>query len=642
MGPDSPLPLPGEFTDPEAYVDSLLEFSSSSELLRTLCGGIHILDFFTRTPDLYSCVLPAQWRNWFRHRNVMEILDLLMREDLTQFRSCHDTEGGDDTAAVHPWRGGPPPPEDLLQYIRNIRKHSLNRTFRPVNQTSTIGSGSESKLSRHIAVGMNVKKIHEVDNFAQYVEKLTTDIAVTRGREITHLVDFGSGQNYLGRALASEPYNKHVVAVESRPHNIEGARNMDVLAKLVEKPKTMRNKKQYRAQTKEAKKSISRADRGLHKASPEAVTAAPSDAAAATASPTRRATLEKLTESQGSIQYVEQRIENGDLSQVIDQVLDSSIVAQTVPEMGSARSSTPFTLTDRQLPEKSERTNPSMMVISLHSCGNLLHHGLRSLVMNPAVHAVAMIGCCYNLVTERLGPSTYKLPILRPHHPRLEATSSTYDPHGFPMSERLCNYPVRAGSSEDQSQVDKGIRLNITARMMAVQAPQNWGKEDSEAFFTRHFYRALLQRIFLDRGVVSQPQEADGVVGGASSGGTQPIVLGSLRKACYSSFAAYVRGAVAKLVADEDSERAASMRERMCGITDDEILDYEERYAERKKELSVVWSLMAFSAAVVEAVIVVDRWMWLKEQKEVAQCWVEPVFQYGMSPRNLVVVGVKT
>jgi hypothetical protein len=50
---------------------------------------------------------------------------------------------------------------------------------------------------------------------------------------------------------------------------------------------------------------------------------------------------------------------------------------------------------------------------------------------------------------------------------------------------------------------------------------------------------------------------------------------------------------------------------------------------------------MAFSAGVVEAVIVVDRWLWLKEQKEVEHAWVEPVFEYKHSPRNLVVVGIK-
>ncbi|KAF1935612.1 hypothetical protein EJ02DRAFT_460241 [Clathrospora elynae] len=318
------------------------------------------------------------------------------------------------------------------------------------------------------------------------------------------------------------------------------------------------------------------------------------------------------------------------------------------------------------------------MVISLHSCGNLVHHGLRSMLLNPHISAVAMVGCCYNLVTERLGPPTYKLPSLRPDHPRLIAASNAFDPNGFPMSEKLGNYPLprkplrkeeteEVGDEEGVSaEPPKGVRLNITARMMAVQAPFNWGREDSELFFTRHFYRALLQRIFLDRGVVSPPLDAGNLPGvavsanghtsqvnwtppygrgpGLSSDGTStPLTIGTLRKFAYSDFVSYVRAALAKLTAENsfcvvDPE---FIRSKMDGLTDEDIKNYEHKFWERKKELSVMWSLMAFSAGVVEALVVTDRYLWLKEQPEVEHAWVEPVFEYKQSPRNLVVVGIK-
>ena len=273
------------------------------------------------------------------------------------------------------------------------------------------------------------------------------------------------------------------------------------------------------------------------------------------------------------------------------------------------------------------------MVISLHSCGNLLHHGLRSLVLNPAVKAVAMVGCCYNLVTERLGPPTYKIPHLRSINQRVLDTSTAFDPHGFPISERFATYPHSHGP---------GVRLNITARMMAVQAPQNWTENDCDSFFTRHFYRALLQRIFLDRGVVPEPSiDRDDQPGSPRgwSGGGQALVLGSLRKSCYSSFTAYVRGAIAKL--DDGSDLGNSIRRAMSGLSDDEIAAYEQTYGHKKHELCIVWSLMAFSAGVIESAIVVDRWLYLKEQEQVQDCWVETVFDYAQSPRNLVVVGIK-
>ncbi|KAI9818252.1 MAG: hypothetical protein M1832_004468 [Thelocarpon impressellum] len=227
-------------------------------------------------------------------------------------------------------------------------------------------------------------------------------------------------------------------------------------------------------------------------------------------------------------------------------------------------------------------------------------------------------------MTERLGPTTFKLPSLRPDHDRVTREGLAFDPHGFPMSERLASCQTERG---------RGVHMNITARMMAVQAPGNWTKAESEAFFTRHFYRALLQRIFLDRGIVNRPSLGD------DENTPKNVIIGSLRKASYASFGAYVHGAVAKL--STHHEQGAWIAERMAGLSPADIETYEQAYAARKHELSFVWSLMAFSATAAESLVVVDRWCWLKEQEEVERCWVEAVFGYETSPRNLVVVGVK-
>lgn len=630
MGPESALPVSPEFESPEQYVDSLLDFIGSSELLHTLCGGVHVLDFFTRKPDLYSLVIAPEWRCFFRAHDIMDILDLFMRENLQIFNAQNPDS----------WREGPVPPPGLIEYITQIRRLSLRREHTPIAREGPKGanwpknSKSQSHtLARQVAVGMNVKKIHEVDHFCRYLDRLTTEIADSKQQEITHLVDFGAGQNYLGRALASEPYNKHIIALESRPHNIEGARNWDILAKLAPKKQTIVNKKEWRVQQqalleqgiseKEALRDA-KGERGYY-AKP------PGDEESG------QATLKISNSGVGSIQYVEHYIKDGDLSRVVTQIVDQDAVREKVSnDIKPEATPDNFIEGNLQIDDDIKANDPRLLVISLHSCGNLVHHGIRSLILNPKVSAIALVGCCYNLITERLGPPTYKIPSLRSNHPRLQETSEAHDPHGFPMSHRLCNY---------ESPTGKGLRLNITARMMAVQAPQNWGKKDSEGFFKRHFFRALLQKIFMDRGVVEQPKPEHvennngSPLGWSGGSGTAPIILGSLRKSCYESFVAYVRGALAKLV--EDKDRGGFFREKMGDITDQEIEGYEREYAERGKELSVMWSLMAFSAGIIEAAIVVDRWLFLKEQDEVAEAWVEPVFEFRHSPRNLVVVGVK-
>ena len=76
-------------------------------------------------------------------------------------------------------------------------------------------------------------------------------------------------------------------------------------------------------------------------------------------------------------------------------------------------------------------------------------------------------------------------------------------------------------------------------------------------------------------------------------------------------------------------------------MSDEELQRYEAEYLHTRKNLSIVWSLMAFSSQVVEAAIVVDRWQFLREHDSVKECWVEPVFEYGQSPRNLAIIGIK-
>jgi hypothetical protein len=599
MAPSKPLPFADDFASADSYVDSLLQFSVASTIFQTLCGGVHILDFFTLEQSLYHTVIPEEWRAWLMRCESMLLLDLLMRDDLSVPREDN-------------------PPESLVKYIREIRKHSLRRT---VEREKDV----ESKLPRHVAVGMIPKKIHEVANFASYVVRIADSVSDKTGKEITHFVDFGSGQNYLGRTLASPPYNRHIVAVESKELNISGAKSMDVFAGVAEREKVMRNKKVYRATIEALARKDEMKDKARKRASmPKKVP----EGNLPDLRPNRElATIYTPGDGKGYIQYVEHRVEDGDLSDVVDQIERMKIAAPAgeVQVISSSDVERPESQLPKVIDEISTTMDTRLMAISIHSCGNLSHHGIRSLILNPSVHAIAIVGCCYNLLTERLGPPTFKLPNLLPNlrainAPRLTRAANAHDPHGFPMSARLA--------------ANEGVRLNITARMMAVQAPQNWTEKESNAFFTRHYYRALLQKIFLDRGVVMRQGEAQ------DGKRTDPVIIGSLRKGCYTSFKTYVRGALEKLSADP--ERGPAVLSKMGDISDEEIERYAATYEGQRRELSITWSLMAFSAGVVESLIVVDRWLFLQEHGDmVSECWVEPVFDYGLSPRNLVVVGIK-
>jgi hypothetical protein len=606
MPPTHDLPLHPSWTSAEDYVESLLRFTTSNTLFRNLCGGIHVLDFLTREPDLYSTVLPLEWRDWFDKVSIDDVLELLLRAHVEDL-GLRENER---------WKAVP---ESLLEYVQTIRRHCLARNY-------DRGTRSIVDMPRHIAVGMKPKKVHEVSEFAAYVHALSEKVPTEDQRPV--IVDFGSGQNYLGRTLASPPYERDVIAIERRHHNVDGARDKDVLAKLATKEKIMRNKKEFKREIGERRASLKWQTLKMNG------TDLPGPKHDVPVIVPQRHVV-KSESGKGSMTYIEASIEDGEVEKVLYPPSSSSTSDSEKSHPSTNGSDTVF-------PTSSDK--PPLLVISLHSCGNLSHHGLRS-ILQPSVQAIALIGCCYNLLTERLGPATYKLPQLRPNHPRLEATGSACDPCGFPMSQTLEEYQSENG--------ENGVRLNITARMMAVQAPYNWGEADSEMFFRRHFYRALLQKILLDRGVVKACTDSVGknFTGSALSNGNDgnsisgkddqgaPLIVGSLRKTCFQDFRAYVHGALQKLVADPVDELGIKVKTQ--DLTDEEIVRYEREWGYAKKNLAVIWSLMAFSAGVVESVVVADRWLWLREQECVEKSWVEPVFEYGLSPRNLVVVGVK-
>ncbi|PYH78314.1 hypothetical protein BO82DRAFT_291554 [Aspergillus uvarum CBS 121591] len=621
-----PLPLADEWTDPDAYVEALISFATNSDIFRHLCGGVHILDFLTREPDLYTSLLPENWRAFFDQHDVQDILDLLLRDDLQPLFDQHAGTGSEQGADARGWRGGGLPPLDFLEYIHQIRRLSLGRDFTPSQPGTPV-------IPRHIAVGMNVKKYHEVAHFSKYVDKLCTTVDEQRGDAITHIVDFGSGQSYLGRTLASAPYHRHIVAIERKHQFISGAQGMDVHARLKEKKKVnMYNKKAAKCKEDATTAAANGEEEDLAMINVfRDVSLAPGEIGFKPHRNAPKAAVEEEDDPnkpRGTMDYIEHEIKDGYLEPIIKDVIEAPLPA--VETNGNTADDSAVATNGTQADQKS--VDAKVMVISLHSCGNLLHHGVRSLTLNPSVKAIAMIGCCYNLVTERLGPATYKLPILRSMHPRLTQDAVAYDPHGFPMSKRFEDYEHESGT---------GVKLNITARSMSLQAPYNWGRKDSEDFFTRHFYRSLLQRVLVDRGVVAKPKIPDDLYSesDAPEDAGNPLIVGSLRKSAFVSFPAYATAAVAKL--SRDAHFGEKVKAGMGDLTEEDLNRYVQEYWYAKKNLSVVWSLMAFSAALVEAIIVVDRWQFLREHDSVKDCWVEPVFDYHESPRNLAVIGIK-
>lgn len=208
----------------------------------------------------------------------------------------------------------------------------------------------------------------QVENFSEFVDDLVTDIAKENPEDgITHILDFGSGQAYLSRTLAKK-YNHHVVGIESRTANIDGAKEMDErfdnLAKKREKKKKGKGKKEGGLDLEEGP-------------------------------------IEE-EEASGSLQYIEKRIEDGNLSEVVREIRDLSISEKnpkTEPAINneSCKNGECRSINHNQAQNQINGTlkqdnDKRLLLISLHSCGNLVHHALKAFIATPEVKAVALIG----------------------------------------------------------------------------------------------------------------------------------------------------------------------------------------------------------------------------------------------------------
>ena len=311
MRPVKSLPYASTFESAEEYVTALLQFITTSDMLQVLCGGVHILDFLTSKPDLYETIVPAEWRAWFRMFDIPDILDLLMREDLVRLLSevKREESSGKDSS----WRNGPLPPESLLDYVQSVRSLTLDRSFQR-SQHEPI-----QDLSRQIAVGMKPKKVHEVQNFAAFLEDLISSIASRNVYRISHIVDFGSGQNYLGRVLASSPYNKRIVAVECKQTNIAGAMDMDISARLSRRKFVLVDKKMFRSELAKTRAG----NEVKHLSTMETDVEEVGNCNILRESSTNGCDLESSESSArgtARIQYIKHAISGGDLEFVIDKI----------------------------------------------------------------------------------------------------------------------------------------------------------------------------------------------------------------------------------------------------------------------------------------------------------------------------------
>lgn len=218
---------------------------------------------------------------------------------------------------------------------------------------------------------------------------------------------------------------------------------------------------------------------------------------------------------------------------------------------------------------------PPLCLSGLHTCGNLAPSCLRIFSENKQIMAVCNIGCCYHLLTEQFSTFIYKA-IRRERSPeskKREVCERTEDVNentfGFPMSQFL---------------IDQKTQLGRNARMLACQSVHR--VVDRKELPNDHlFYRALLELLIQRK----CPEYLN------------RVEVGRIKQ-CHT-FAEYVR---------KSAERNSFLP--FDDITDQELSRLHDEFRTEERFLDVYHLIRVSIAAVVENIMLLDRFLYLKEQ----------------------------
>jgi len=223
-------------------------------------------------------------------------------------------------------------------------------------------------------------------------------------------------------------------------------------------------------------------------------------------------------------------------------------------------------------------------IVGLHTCGDLAPTSLRAMVASTNASYLCSVGCCYQRLTE-----------LHYSHPFLEQQQSRGSSSGFPLSS-----PLRSSS----------YWLGRSARMLACQPMARLAASTAPPSASL-LWRAALQALLQTHAPHLTGQEAQvGRLAGRAASFPQ-----------YARLAATHLGAGLGQVSEE--ELAAWFEEQ------------ERRHGARLRAFHVFRSLLA---PLVEAIVLVDRLVYLREQPGLHSCRLVRLFDPAVSPRAYAVI----
>ncbi|KAF9968352.1 Methyltransferase-like protein 25 [Mortierella alpina] len=243
----------------------------------------------------------------------------------------------------------------------------------------------------------------------------------------------------------------------------------------------------------------------------------------------------------------------------------------------------------------------------LHACGDLTSNMIK-LFLESSATCLFSVGCCYHWITERYDRDG-----------NIVISDGT---HGFPLSAAFNRYKAHLGEH---------------AKMIACQSPERWLKyqKESEDAIHGHYFRALLHKLMVERGLYPGPP-------------TIAPVLGRMGKHRLKGFPHYLATALHRLSLPADAIRPEEAQAA-----------YEEFLEKDLYRIGILWALRTMLGPLFEGMILLDRATYLYENvvgnnvqcphsnsnnsnnKKKASVQLVAGFDVVESPRNMILIALK-
>jgi len=217
------------------------------------------------------------------------------------------------------------------------------------------------------------------------------------------------------------------------------------------------------------------------------------------------------------------------------------------------------------------------LLCGLHTCGPLAYTTL-NLFQRSKAKCLISVACCYH---------------------KLEGTNY------FPASTFLKNH----------TETNEHVKLKRLAYKISCQTPVTWVAHPDRCveFFKRHFFRALLQKLMVDNGWLTEFE-------------TLPPV-GKLPKDSYTTFSIY-------------ASRVLTFFQKP--LLDPIVLEtFHNQYFYGYVQIALVWTLQSSLAPSIESLLIMDRYLAVQDIVTPNHVQLVPLFDIHISPRCFAIMAHK-